>query len=35
LNQLIIAPKEKLDPSILPSNSRALLEKTTYTNIFF
>jgi Glycoside hydrolase family 5 C-terminal domain len=35
LNQLIIAPKEKLDTSILPSNSRALLEKTTYTNIFF
>ena len=35
LNQLIIAPKEKLDTSILPSNSKALLEKTTYTKIFF
>ena len=34
LNQLIIAPEQKLDRSILPSKSKALLEKTRYTAIF-
>ena len=34
LNQLIIVPSGKLDISVLPSKSKALLEKSTHTKIF-
>jgi hypothetical protein len=34
VNQVIISPKEKLDTSVLPSKSNALLEKTKYSNMF-